>query len=201
MHNKIEELTSKIYKEGVEKADKEAEDLIAKAKKEEKQIIEEAKKKAEKLLTEAKKKAEELYTNTKSELQLSANQLISELKNKTTNLISEKIVVSDIKKEVANTDFLKLIISKTIENWGIKNNNYDINLLLAEEEKTKLKQYFEEKLKAELKKGLEINFSDRVKSGFFIEAKDKSFVVKFSDEDFINLFKNYIRPNIAELIF
>ena len=42
MENKIQELTDKIYREGVEKGNEEAQKLIAKAQEEAKRIIEDA---------------------------------------------------------------------------------------------------------------------------------------------------------------
>ena len=44
MENKIQELTDKIYREGVEKGNEEAQRLIANAQEESKNIIDEAKK-------------------------------------------------------------------------------------------------------------------------------------------------------------
>ena len=50
MENKIQELTDKIYREGVEKGNEEAQRLIANAQEEAKKIIEDAQKKLNQLL-------------------------------------------------------------------------------------------------------------------------------------------------------
>ena len=47
MENKIQELTDKIYREGVEKGNTEAQKLIANAQDEAKKIVEDARKEAE----------------------------------------------------------------------------------------------------------------------------------------------------------
>lgn len=50
MENKIQELTDKIYREGVEKGNEEAQKLIAKAQEEAKRIIEDARKEADSIV-------------------------------------------------------------------------------------------------------------------------------------------------------
>ena len=67
MKNKIQELTDKIYREGVEKGNEEAQKLIANAQEEAKRIVEEARKEADSIVTTAQKSATELADNTKSE--------------------------------------------------------------------------------------------------------------------------------------
>ena len=83
MENKIQELTDKIYREGVEKGNEEAQKLIAKAQEEAKRIIEDAHKEADSIVATAHKSADELAENTKSELKLFAGQAeCSEVRNR-----------------------------------------------------------------------------------------------------------------------
>ena len=56
MENKIQELTDKIYREGVEKGNAEAQRLVGAAQDEAKKIIADAQAQAEVILAEAKKK-------------------------------------------------------------------------------------------------------------------------------------------------
>ena len=81
MENKIQELTDKIYREGVEKGNEEAQKLIAKAQEEAKRIIEDAHKEADSIVATAHKSADELAENTKSELKLFAGQAVNALKS------------------------------------------------------------------------------------------------------------------------
>ena len=76
MENKIQELTDKIYREGVEKGNEEAKRLIVNAQEEAKKIIEEAHKQAESIIASSHKSADELAENTKSELKLFAGQAV-----------------------------------------------------------------------------------------------------------------------------
>ena len=64
-----------------------------------------------------------------------------------------------------------------------------------------IQQYFTKSVKDLLKKGLEIRFDDEVKSGFQIGPKNGSYKISFTEEDFINFFKQYLRPRLIKLLF
>ena len=91
MENKIQELTDKIYREGVEKGNEEARRLIANAQEEAKKIVEDAHKEAESIIASSRKSADELTENTKSELKLFAGQAVNALKSEIATMVTDKI--------------------------------------------------------------------------------------------------------------
>ena len=94
MENKIQELTDKIYREGVEKGNEEAQKLIVKAQEEAQKIVENAQKEADSIVAAARKSADELAENTKSELKLFAGQAVNALDRKSTRLNSSHTLAS-----------------------------------------------------------------------------------------------------------
>ena len=70
MENKIQELTEKIYAEGVEKGNVEAARIVEEAKAQAADIVKKAKAEAEALVATAEKKAVELGENSRSEIKL-----------------------------------------------------------------------------------------------------------------------------------
>ena len=67
MENKIQELTDKIYREGVEKGNEEAQRLISSARDEAAKIVEDARKEAESILAVASEvRPRKLTENTQS---------------------------------------------------------------------------------------------------------------------------------------
>ena len=80
MENKIQELTEKIYREGVEKGNEEAQRLVSSAREEAAKILEEARKEAEAIVAAARKSATETAENTQSEIKLFAGQAVNALK-------------------------------------------------------------------------------------------------------------------------
>ena len=119
MENKIQELTDKIYREGVEKGNEEAQKLIVKAQEEAQKIVENAQKEADSIVAAARKSADELAENTKSELKLFAGQAVNALKSEIATLVTDKIVNADVKAFAANEDFLNAFIVALASKWSV----------------------------------------------------------------------------------
>ncbi len=202
MTNKILELTEKIYNEGVEKAKKEAELIIAKAKKEADKIINAAKNKEKDSIEQAEKQAVEIKKNADSEIRLAARQFISNLKQQITGLITTAQVEFPVKDAFKDEKFVKNIILTVIKNWNPqKPEELNISLLLPQKEEKELTDFFNNKAKELLDSGLEINFEPNIKSGFKIGPKDGSYYISFTDKDFENYFKNYLKERTRKMIF
>jgi len=202
MQSKLDELTKKIYSEGVSKANNDAEEIINKAKAEAKEIVRKAKAEADKIINDANKNSEEIKHNIESEMKLSVNQTISSIKQQITNLITFKAVKEALDKDLEDKDFIKNIIIKIVENWNpAGSEKIDLNLLLPEKDRNNLGKYFQSKEAAILKAGINVSFDENITSGFKIGPKDNSFVLSFTEEDFENFFKSYLRPRTNQLLF
>jgi len=200
MQNKLQELTKKIYQEGVEKGNSEARQILEKAKSEAASIIENSKKEAEAILTDAKKKAAELKSNTEADIKLSAKQAVNALKKQILDIISNDIVEAKV-KSAFDKDFLKKTIITTLANWAKSGQTMDIAVLLPAEDEKELNEYFKKEIKDYIAKGVSIQFDPSVKTGFQLGPKDGSYKVSFTDEDFTNFFKQYLRPRIIDFLF
>jgi len=202
MTNKILELTEKIYNEGIEKAKKETEQIIEKAKKEADSIINAAKNKEKDNIEQAEKQAVEIKKNADSEMRLAARQFISNLKQQITGLITTAQVKVPVKDAFKDEKFVKNIILTVIKNWNPqKPEELNISLLLPQKEEKELTDFFNNKAKEFLDSGLEINFEPNIKSGFKIGPKDGSYYISFTDKDFENYFKNYLKDRTRKMIF
>ena len=202
MQNKLQELTEKIYQEGISKGNAEAEEIISNAKKEAENIISEAKKDADVLLKEARKKSEEIIKNGQAELRLSSNQLLNALKQQITDLINGEIIHSSVSDAFDDRQFIQRIIELAVKNWDAGSGlSPDITVLIPEKEEKKLVEYFRKSVKDLLDKGLEIKADGNIKSGFQISPKDGSYKISFTEDDFTNFFKQYLRPRLVELLF
>lgn len=202
MESKLQELTNKLYNEGVEKANKEAEQILEDAKKEAGKKEKEAREKAEEIIENAKKEAEDLKKNVKSELSLAATQTLREVKKQITELISEKAVKEPVKESLNDTEFIKKIIEETIKNWRPKEGEKtDVTVMIPKNMEKELKQHLENTIAKELKAGITVQVSEQMKGGFSIAPSDGTYKVTFSDKDFENFFKAYLRPKTVEMLF
>lgn len=202
MESKLQELTSKIYNEGIEKANKEAAAIVENARKEAEAILENAKKEALELKEQSKKESDELYNNVANEVTMSARQSILALKQQITNLVVSRLVHEPVKSAVNDKDFIKKIIETIIKNWDPGSNaGINLALTLPKEDERTLGNYFERRTNELLKGGLDIQFDNKLSSGFRIGPGDKSFLLSFTDEDFENFFKYYLRPRTTKLLY
>lgn len=202
MENKLQELTQKLYKTGVEKAKNEADIIIAEAQKKADKIIADANAEATSIIDKAKTESAEYRTKIESELKLTSKQVITSIKNQVTNLVTQDLLSKDIEKSLDDDNFIKTIIELMVKKWQPDEvESTDLQVILPEQEKDNFNKYIKEKISHLMKKGLEVNFEDSFKSGFKIAPKDNSYIINFTNEDFENFFKSYLRAKTANLLY
>jgi V/A-type H+-transporting ATPase subunit E len=194
--DKIQELTSKLYSEGIEKGKEEAEKIINEAKALSNQIIEDAKNKAREIVAAAEKEAKELKSNTEAELKLYASQAIEALKTEIINLVTDKLAKSNVKAAFEDKEFMQKVILELVKNWA-----RDEKLVIGVENAEELKNYIAANAKGLLEKGLKIESVSGIKTGFILAPEDSTYKVKFGEEEFVEYFKEFLRPQIRELLF
>lgn len=196
MENKIQELTDKIYREGVEKGNTEAQKLIANAQDEAKKIVEDARKEAEAIVAASRKSADELAENTKSELKLFAGQAVNALKSEIATLVTDKIVNADVKAFAADKEYLNAFIVALASKWSVNE-----PIVISTADADGLKKYFASQAKALLDKGVKIEQVNGNKTLFTVSPADGSYKVNFGEEEFMNYFKEFLRPQLVEMLF
>ena len=201
MENKIQELTDKIYREGVEKGNEEAQRLIANAQEEAKKIIEDAHKEADSIVADSivaasRKSAEELAENTKSELKLFSGQAVNALKSEIATMVTDKLITASVKDFAQDKDYLNAFIVALASKWSI-----DEPIVISTADAESLKKYFAAHAKALLDKGVTIQQVNGIKTLFTVSPADGSYKVNFGEEEFMNYFKAVLRPQLVEMIF
>ncbi len=196
MENKIQELTDKIYREGVEKGNEEAQRLVGNARDEAAKILEDARKEADAIVAAARKAAAETTENTQSELKLFAGQAVNALKSEITSLLTNQVVSKAVKDFVGDKDYLNKFIVSLAGQW-VANEPIVISTTDAEG----LKKYFAANAKDVLDKGVKIEQVNGNKTLFTISPADGSYKVNFGEEEFENYFKEFLRPQLVEMLF
>ncbi|MDI3527394.1 MAG: V/A-type H+/Na+-transporting ATPase subunit [Tenuifilum sp.] len=202
MQNKLQELTEKIYREGLEKGQAEANQLVAKAKEEAEKILSEAKSEAEKIVAAAKKEAEDYRKNIDTEVTLSAKQVINGLKQQITSMIEAKLYETPVVDALKDADFVKKVIETAVNRWDPNSAEaVSLQVLVPEDMAKAVADHFTAKAQSIINKEVEVKVDKAIKYGFRIGPKDGSYVVSFTDTDFENLFKDFMRPKIVALLF
>lgn len=172
MENKIQELTDKIYREGVEKGNEEAQRLIEEAQKKAQKLIADAEKEAEGIIANARKSADELTENTKSELKLFAGQALNALKTEITNLLTNQTVSDAVKGFIADKDYFNKFIVTLAAQWSANE-----PIVISVKDAEALKKYFASNVKSLLDKGVRIEEVNGSKALFSVSPADGSYKV------------------------
>ncbi|MDR1336539.1 MAG: hypothetical protein LBK22_06895 [Tannerella sp.] len=196
MDVKIQELTDKIYREGVEKGKEEASRLVSEATVQKQAILKEAEETAKQIVETAEKQAAEWKKNTEAELKLFAAQSLEALKSEVTGLITGKVVSENIKPVAADKAFMQQVILEIAREWvkqgGITVRTADAQALTA---------YFEGNAKECLNRGVHIEKVNGKDASFTIAPADGSYKVTFGEEEFMAFFKEFLRPQLVEMLF
>jgi len=202
MNNRLQELTDKIYKEGISKGQEDADQLKVKAQTEASKIIADAVKEAEQILAVANKKAADIRENTNSEIKLAARQAIEALKLEVVNLINGSITSAEIKAGISDVSFVQKTIETMVKNWAADpGSEADMKILIPKKDEKTINQYFSSVAKGLLDNGFSIETVNGVKSGFQVAPEKGGYKISFTDQDFISFFQEYLRPKVVELLF
>ena len=193
---KIQELTEKILREGVEKGQAEADRIVKQAQQQAETILQEARQQAQDIVAQAQKQAGDTAANTRNELKMYTTQALSALKTEVTNVLTDNVVKDAVKEMTANPDFLGQFAVALAQKWSA-----DEPVVISSSEADNLKAYFAEKAKTLLDKGVTINKVNDKNTMLTIAPADGSYKVNFGKEEFETYFKNFLRPQLVEMLF
>lgn len=196
MSTSIQELTEKIYIDGVAKANSEAEKILKNAQEEAAKIIADANLKAQQVLNQAKADAILEKKNTQAELQLYTKQTVAALQTEITNLLTTKIAANSIQTATADKDFMPKVILELVKSW-----NTEGKLEIKTSNAEKLNQYFEANAKDLLNNKVQIEQVNGIKTKFEIQPQGEAYKLVFGEEELIAYFKEFLRPQLIKTLF
>lgn len=200
MQNKLQELTDRLYNEGLSKGKQEGEELLAKAKVQAEEIVAKAKAEAAQIVAAAQKEAEEIKTKTASDVKMAAGQSIAATKKDIETLIVSKMTEAEVKKALTSAEFVREVIKAVAEKFTT-DGPADLAVVLPESLKKEVEPFVTKELAKTLGAGVEASFSKKVSGGFRIGPKEGGYFVSFTDETFNELISEYLRPATKKLLF
>lgn len=200
MQNKLQELTDKLYSEGLSKGRQEGEAILENARKEAENIIAEAKKEAEAIIAQARREGEDLTVKVKGDLKMAAVQSISATRQDIENLVVAKIADKEIKSALTSESFVREIITAVAKGFSTEE-PVDLEVVLPESLRKSLEPFVAGELSKMLNGGISASFSKKVTGGFTIGPKDGGYFISFTDETFRELISEYLRPATKKILF
>ena len=200
MQNKLQELTDKLYNEGLSKGKQEGEELLAKAKTQADEMVAKAQAEAAQIVAAAQKQADEIKAKVASDVKMATGQSLAATKKDIETLVVGKMTDEPVKKALASADFVKELIKAVAEKFTTEG-PVDLALVLPESLQKELEPFVQNEVAKTLKAGVTASFSKKVSGGFQIGPKDGGYFVSFTEETFNELISEYLRPATKKILF
>lgn len=197
MQDKLQELTEKLYNEGLAKGKAEGEQLLATAHKQAEAIVEAARKEAAELKAKAEKEAEDLKKKVASDLKMASAQVLEATRHDIENLLTGKLLGS---KAMEDPEFVKELIKAVATKFSTEGAQ-DLQIILPEKMREQMQAWVEGELSAMLGKGVSASFTKKSAGGFSIGPREGGWFISFTEETFTALFAEYLRPITRKLLF
>ena len=214
MQNKLQELTDRLYNEGLSKGKQEGEAIVGEAKAKAEAILSDARKEADDIIAKARREAEELKTRVTGDLRMAAAQSMAATKQDIEKLVVMKMTDKEVGSALSSAAFMKEIISSVLSSADFmkeiissvaKNFNAgepaDLELMLPESLKKELEPFVRTELSAILGSKVNATFSKKINGGFTIGPADGGYFISLTDETFRELISGYLRPATKKLLF
>jgi len=197
--DKLQELTQKLYNEGLSKGKEEGEAILAKARQDAEALVKKAQEEAAEIVEKARKEAEDYRTKVESDVKTASQQAIQATRADIESLIVAKSV-EPVGKALSEAEFLKGIISAVAERFSAQE-SADLALVLPAALQQELEPFIRKELSSVIGKGVEASFSKKIAGGFRIGPKDGSYFISLTDESFQALIGEYLRPATKKILF
>jgi V/A-type H+-transporting ATPase subunit E len=202
MQDKLQELTDRLYEEGLSKGRQEAEELLAKARAEAKEIVEKAHAEADAIVREAEKKAAETRTTVEGDLKMASTQTISAVQQQVENMVVTEAVAKPVGAALSDQKFVKELIATVVKAFNAANpDGQGLEVILPAQAQNELEQAFNNEVVKDLAKGLEVKNVKGLANGFKIGPKDGGYQISFTADDFTGLIGEYLRPASKKILF
>ncbi|RKY52657.1 MAG: hypothetical protein DRP93_07780 [Candidatus Neomarinimicrobiota bacterium] len=195
MNVKLDSLIEKIKADGVDAAEKKAEEIIVAANKNADEIIKKAKDKATQYQKNAEAEASLYRKNAEIAIQQAARDTVLVLKEKIA-LILEQALLRDIDKTL-DKNFLKELIVKVADVWA---KDGDIEILVNGVDIEELMAELKSALGNNVKSTVNVKLDRKISNGFRIGKKGDNLFYDFTDESILEALRIFLNPKLAEIL-
>lgn len=197
MDTQVQELIEAIKADGIQTAEKQAQQIIAAAEEKAEHIVAEANKRSEQIISDAQKDRSRQEAAGIEAIKQAGRDLILGVQSELVAMF--KTVVEKQSAEAYRGEVLERAITTVVENWA-KDNDESISILLSESDRAQLESALRAKLAEKLKTGAEIVPSSAVKSGFRLSTKGGEVYYDFTTDAVAEALAAYLTPRLAQAL-
>lgn len=198
--DKLQELTDRLYAEGLAKGRDEGEKILEQARQQAAEIIAKANAEAESIVAGARKRAGDILTKTSSDVKMASSQALDAVRESILNVITAKSVEGGVKDVLNNTEFAKQVILAAANAFSTQN-SCDLEIILPEVCSKDLASYVKNEVATAIGKGIDVKLGKKFAGGLTIGPKDGGYFVSLTDDTFTEIIKEYLRPATRKTLF
>ena len=202
MQDKLQELTDRLYNEGLSKGKQEGEELLLKAHAEADGIIAQAKAEAERIIAQANKEADELKTKVAADVRMAATQSMAVTKQEIEQMVVTRAAQQGAGQALSSADFAKELIANVVKAFNPQNASpVALDLILPESMKAQLEPFVGSEIAKTFNGEIRVDYSKKMNGGFKVSPREGGYMLQFTDEEFTQLIANYLRPATKKILF
>jgi V/A-type H+/Na+-transporting ATPase subunit E len=197
MADQIKELIEKIQAEGVQAAQDKAQEIENEARQKAEWIVQKAGAQAKKILDDAQDTVSRMQASGHAALQQAGRDVLLTLK-KEIGVILQRIIASEISAVLTPEELSKIIASLIQAYCGKSEDN--VIVYLKEQDRQSLQGHFLNKLKDDLKKGIELRTQEDIRAGLIISFDNGRSQFDFTDRALAEYIGSLLKPDVAQLL-
>jgi len=198
MTRTLGDITNELKEKVLSPAKEEAERTLGEARSQADKIILEATKEALQIRENARKDAEQTVKQMELDLATSARNFVLLVQERLEGAIVRPVVEEEVKSILEQKDFLssiiEIVVKKFIEIHGKDNS---IELLLPEQHRKELEEWFVNKFMYRAVQGFNVRFTDKFSFGFKLSFDEKGTYVNFG-EGLVEVFSEFCSPRFRK---
>lgn len=198
MAEELQPLLEQIRKEGVEKAEAQAAEILAQAKARAAQTVREAETKAKELVTKAQADAEIYTERSTATLEQAARDLLITVGQGIENIISD--IISESVDSALKIEVLEQMMVKMAQSCAERQGETRIELLIGEQDQRDLVKFFAQKYREKMIHGIELHVDNEILKGFRVSFADDHVYLDFTSDAIAGALTAFLRPKLAAIV-
>ncbi len=195
----LQHLIDRLHREGIEKADQEAEQILAQARQRAAALVQEAEATATGRLEQAARDAQLYLERSTRTLEQSARDLLITVGQAVEGIVQD--IVAEATDAALDPDTLKAMMVKIAQAYAERNGTERrIEFLISETDGQEILDFFAEQYRRHLVRGVTVTPDRGLIRGFRVVLEGERIYHDFTKTAIAEALANFLRPHLAEIV-
>lgn len=195
----LQHLIDRLHREGIEKADQEAEQILARAREKAAALVREAEANATARLEQAERDAQQYLDRSNRTLEQAARDLLISVGQAVEGIVQD--LVGEATEAALDHDTLKAMMTKIAQAYTERNGTERrIEFLISESDRQAILDFFVEQYRQHLVSGVTLKPDREVMKGFRVVLDGGRVYHDFTKPAIAEALANFLRPHLAEIV-